>query len=127
MVKNTYCSNEDIEARIQLGNHYAGEVQTVRALRGRAYRWIRQKFREQGKENELPDPAQELPPDFEILKDIEAARAAYYYKSDLMEWNANPNAKVVEKVKTWEERSEEMLKQLIRTKWGDEFYSFSGR
>ncbi len=124
---DTYCENEDVETRIQLGDHYAGDVETIKYLRERAHRWIRQEFRAQGKVDELPDASQELPPDFEILKDIEATRAAYFYKSDLMEWNADPNSRQVEKLKGWEERSEEMLKRLIKTKWGDEFYSFGDR
>jgi len=120
----TYCEDEDIENRLALGDHYGGEVEQIRDVRERAYRWIRHKFAEQGKADELPNPSQELPVDFEILRDIEATRAAYFYKRDLMEWTSDSDSG--EKVERWKDDSERMLKQLVKRKWGDEFYAFGG-
>ena len=121
----TYCGNEDVEHRLALGDHYTAQVEQIRDVRERAYRWIRHKFAEQGKGEKLPDPSEELPVDFEILKDIEATRAAYLYKRDQMEWASEPSSQL-QKMENWKDDSEEMLKQLIKRKWGDEFYAFSG-
>jgi len=121
----TYCEDEDVESRLALGDHYGGEVEQIRDVRERAYRWIRHKFAEQGKNDELPDPSEELPIDFEILRDIEATRAAYLYKRDMMEWASEPSSEL-QKMDNWKDDSERMLKQLIKRKWGDEFYAFGG-
>jgi len=120
----TYCEDEDVESRLALGDHYGGEVEQIRDVRERAYRWIRHKFAEQGKADELPDASQELAIEFEILRDVEATRAAYLYKRDMMEWASEPSSEL-QKMKNWKEDSEEMLKQLFRRKWGDEMYAFA--
>jgi len=123
-MKETYCKDEDIENRLALGDHYGGEVDLIRDVRERAYRWIRHKFAEQGKENELPDPTEELPIDFEVLKDVEATRAAYLYKRDQMEWASEPSSQL-QKMQNWKDDAEELLNQLFRRKWGDESYVFN--
>ncbi len=123
----SYSDEEDVENRLVLGDHYSGEVEQIQDCMERAHRWIRHKFASHGKMDELPDPSEELPADFEILKDIEATRAAYLYKSDMMQWATDPSSREGEKLTSWKERSERMLKQLIRRKWGDEFYAFSDR
>jgi len=120
----TYCKDEDIENRLALGEHYGGEVDLIRDVRERAYRWIRHKFAEQGKTDELPDSAEELTVDFEILRDIEATRAAYLYKRDLMEWASEPSSEL-QKMQNWKDDAEELLKQLFRGKWGDEMFAFA--
>jgi len=122
---DTYCEDEDVERRLALGDHYATEVEQIRHVRERAHRWIRHKFAEQGKTDEMPDTSQELPVGFEILRDIEANRAAYLYKRDLMEWTSDSDS--ADKVERWKKDSKEMLEQLFRRKWGDELYAFSTR
>jgi len=123
-MKKTYCDNEDVENRLALGDHYTGEVEQIRDVRERAYRWIRHKFAEQGKESELPDPTEELPIDFEILRDIEATWAAYLYKRDMMEWASEPSSQL-RKMENWKDDAEELLNQLFRRKWGHESYVFN--
>ncbi len=123
---DTYSEDEDIEMRLALGDHYGGQVEQIRHVRERAHRWIRHKFAEQGKMDEMPNPSEELPPDFDILQDIEATRAAYFYKRDLMEWTSK-QGRTQKKVDRWKKDSKEMLEQLFRRKWGDELYAFSDR
>jgi len=122
-MKETYCDNEDVENRLALGDHYTGEVEQIRDVRERAHRWIKHRFAEQGKTKELPNPEEGLEDEFIILQDIEATRAAYLYKRDLMEWASEPSSQL-QKVENWKNDSEEMLEELFRRKWGDELYAF---
>ena len=85
---------------------------------------MRHRFAVHGKADELPDPTEELPIDFEIFKDIEATRAAYLYKRDLMEWASEPSSQK-RKMEIWKNDSEELLRQLFRRKWGDEMFAFA--
>jgi len=124
--EDTYCTNQDVEHRLALGEHYGGELEVIRDVRKRAHRWIKHRFAMEGKEDEVPDPAEELPADFDILRDVEATRAAYLYKRDVMEWASEQGTKRG-KVERWKKDSESMLKQLFRSKWGDELYAFGGR
>ncbi len=122
---DSYCEDEDVEHRLVLGDHYNVQVEQIKDVRERAHRWIKHRMAAQGKADELPDASNELPADFEILQDIEATRAAYLYKRDMLEWASDPGPKA-DKMERWEEDSERMLKQLYRRKWGDELYAFSG-
>jgi len=121
-IEKTYSSNEDVENRLALGDHYTGEVEQIRDVRERAHRWIKHRFASMNKG--APDPEEELEDGFKVLKDIEADRAAYLYLRDLMEWASEPSSKLL-KVQRWKKESEEMLEQLFRQKWGDELYAFS--
>ena len=116
----TYCTNEDVEMRLNIGDNYDDSLDLVRNVRQRAYRWIKYRYGQVGKEAPAFD---ELDSVEEALKDIEADRAAYFYLRDKMEWATEP-ASILSKIKRWETESNEMLKGIFRTKFGDELYGF---
>ncbi len=116
----TYCDNEDVEMRLNIGENSDGELDLIRNVRQRAYRWIRYRYGQMEKEAPAVGSLDTIE---ETLKDVEADRAAYYYLRDKMEWASEPSS-MLGKMKRWKTESDEMLEGIFRAKYGDELYGF---
>lgn len=116
----TYCDNEDVEMRLNIGENSDESLDLIRDVRQRAYRWIRFRYGQVGKEAPAVDSLDTIE---ETLKDIEADRASYYYLRDKMEWASEPSS-MLGKMKRWKTESDEMLEGIFRAKYGDELYGF---
>ncbi|MFO7991507.1 MAG: hypothetical protein R6U61_04330 [Thermoplasmata archaeon] len=116
----TYCTNEDVEMRLNLGENSDECLDLIRDVRQRAYRWIRYRYGQVGRKAPAVGSLDVVE---ETLKDVEADRASYYYLRDKMEWASEPSSILV-KMKRWKTESDEMLEGIFRAKYGDELYVF---
>lgn len=117
----TYCSNSDVESRLHLGDYYQDNIDVIRAVRKRAHRWILQEYRRW--KVDPPEVGTIEGTIDNVLMDIEADRAAYYYIRDKMEWASEP-ASVMLTMNNWRDDSRTELQLHIRSQHGDKLFRF---